>query len=492
MNLNKIDISKLPVDVRKTFKQLQVLHAEKKIQNKAKSDFLSFVKCVWPEFIEGSHHRHIAEKFNKLATGELKRLIINMPPRHTKSEFASYLLPSWMVGRNPKLKIIQATHTGELAIKFGRKAKHLIDSEEYSKIFQTRLQEDSKAAGRGETALGGEYFAAGVGGAITGRGADLLIIDDPHSEQDAMSESALEGAYEWYTSGPRQRLQPGASIVLVMTRWSTKDLTAQLIKAQKEVKGDQWDVVEFPAILDHGKKSEPVWPQYWKLDELEKVKATIPVAKWNAQWMQAPTSEEGALIKREWWKVWKHDWIPQLHYVIQSYDTAFLKKETADFSAITTWGLFYPNPDSPLNLILLDAVKDRFEFPELRRKALEQYRYWDPEMVIVEAKASGLPLTYELRQMDIPVVNFTPSKGNDKHVRVNSCAPVFESGMVWAPETKFAEEVIEECAAFPHGDNDDLVDSMTQAVMRFRQGGLIQHPEDYKDEKQEPRKMEYY
>ena len=492
MNLNQVDISKLPADVRKTFKRLQVMHAEKKIQNRAKTDFLSFVKCVWPEFIEGSHHRHIAEKFNKLATGELKRLIVNMPPRHTKSEFASYLLPAWMVGRNPKLKIIQATHTGELAIRFGRKAKNLIDSEEYAKIFKTRLQEDSKAAGRWETAQGGEYFAAGVGGAITGRGADLLIIDDPHSEQDAMSETALESAYEWYTSGPRQRLQPGASIVLVMTRWSTKDLTAQLLKAQKEVKGDQWEVVEFPAILDHGTEDQAVWPEYWKLDELEKVKATLPVAKWNAQWMQRPTSEEGAIIKRDWWKVWKHDWIPQLHYVIQSYDTAYLKKETADFSAITTWGLFYPSPDDPLNLILLDAVKDRYEFPELRRKALEQYKYWQPEMVIIEAKASGLPLTYELRQMDIPVVNFTPSKGNVKHVRVNSCAPVFESGMVWAPETKFAEEVIEECAAFPFGDNDDLVDSMTQAVMRFRQGGLIQHPEDYKDEKQEPRKMVYY
>jgi len=492
MNLNQVDISKLPADVRRTFKRLQVMHAEKKIQNRAKTDFLSFVKCVWPEFIEGSHHRHIAEKFNKLARGEIKRLIVNMPPRHTKSEFASYLLPAWMVGRNSKLKIIQATHTGELAIRFGRKAKNLIDSEEYAKIFKTRLQEDSKAAGRWETAQGGEYFAAGVGGAITGRGADLLIIDDPHSEQDALSETALESAYDWYTSGPRQRLQPGASIVLVMTRWSTKDLTAQLLKAQKEVKGDQWEVVEFPAILDHGTEEEAVWPEYWKLEELEKVKATLPVAKWNAQWMQRPTSEEGAIIKREWWKVWKHDWIPQLHYVIQSYDTAFLKKETADFSAITTWGLFYPNQDSPLNLILLDAIKDRYEFPELRRKALEQYKYWQPEMVIIEAKASGLPLTYELRQMDIPVVNFTPSKGNDKHVRVNSCAPVFESGMVWAPETKFAEEVVEECAAFPHGDNDDLVDSMTQAVMRFRQGGLIQHPEDYKDEKQEPRKMVYY
>ena len=488
MNLNTVDISKLPSDVRKKFLQLQVLYAEKRIQNKAKDDFLSFVKCVWPEFIEGAHHRHIAKKFNDLANGKIKRLIINMPPRHTKSEFASYLLPSWMVGRNPKLKIIQVTHTGELAIRFGRKAKHLIDSEDYGKIFQTRLQEDSQAAGRWETAQGGEYFAAGVGGAITGRGADLLIIDDPHSEQDALSPTALENAYEWYTSGPRQRLQPGASIVLVMTRWSKKDLTGILLKNQKEVKGDQWEVVEFPALMDHG----PVWPEYWNADELEKVKTTLPVGKWNAQWMQNPTSEEGALIKREWWRTWDEDEPPPLHYVIQSYDTAFMKKETADFSAITTWGVFYPEEDKPANLILLDAVKDRYEFPELRRVALDQYQYWKPEMVIIEAKASGLPLTYELRQMDIPVQTFTPSKGNDKHVRVNTCASLFESGMVWAPDQKFAEEVIEECAAFPHGDHDDLVDSMTMAVMRFRQGGFLQHPEDYIEPKQPPRKMEYY
>ena len=488
MNLNKVDISKLPADVRKTFKKLQVMHAEKKIQNKAKDDFLSFVKCMWPDFIEGSHHRHIADKFNKLATGEINRLIINMPPRHTKSEFASYLLPAWMVGRDPKLKIIQATHTGELAIRFGRKAKNLIDSEDYGKIFETRLQEDSKAAGRWETAQGGEYFAAGVGGAITGRGADLLIIDDPHSEQDAMSKTALEGAYEWYTSGPRQRLQPGGKIVLVMTRWSTKDLTGMLVKNQTEAKADQWHVVEFPAIMDQ----EPVWPEYWKLDELEKVQATLPVAKWNAQWMQQPTSEEGAILKREWWRTYEGDDIPQLYHVIQSYDTAFLKKETADYSAITTWGVFYPDQDSPANLILLDAVKGRYEFPELRRLALEQYKYWQPESVIIEAKASGLPLTYELRQMDIPVVNFTPSKGNDKHARVNAVAPLFESGMIHAPQQKFAEEVIEECAAFPYGDHDDLVDSTTQAIMRFRQGGLIGHPEDYVDEKAEKIKRKYY
>ena len=492
MDLNKVNIEKLPADVRKTFKQMQLLLAEKKIQNKAKNDFLSFVKCVWPDFVEGSHHKIINKKFNDLAKGKIKRLIINMPPRHTKSEFASYLLPAWMVGREPKLKIIQATHTGELAIRFGRKAKNLIDSEDYGKIFKTRLQEDSKAAGRWETAQGGEYFAAGVGGAITGRGADLLIIDDPHSEQDALSPTALESAYEWYTSGPRQRLQPGGKIVLVMTRWSNKDLTGKLIHNQKEPKADQWHVVEFPAIMDHGSRPKPVWPEYWDLEELEKVQATLPVSKWNAQWMQNPTAEEGAILKREWWKVYPHDEPPRLHHIIQSYDTAFLKKETADYSAITTWGVFYPNEDSAANLILLDAVKGRYEFPELKRVAKELYDYWSPETVIIESKASGLPLTYELRQMNIPVVNFTPSKGNDKHSRVNAVAPLFESGMIWCPDEKFAEDVIEECAAFPYGDHDDLVDSTTQAIMRFRQGGLIGHPEDYEDEKvTKPRRVYY-
>ena len=475
------DINKLPPDVKKDFMKYAIKLAEKKTQSAAHDDFLTFTKHVWPEFIEGKHHKIIAEKFNRLAKGEVKRLIINMPPRHTKSEFASNLLPAWMVGRKPDLKIIQTTHTTELALRFGRKAKNLIDSPEYQQLFKTRLKEDSQAAGKWETEQGGEYYAAGVGSAITGRGADLLIIDDPHSEQDALNVDALEKAYEWYTSGPRQRLQPGGAIVVVMTRWSMKDLTGALLKSQKELKADQWEVVEFPAILPSGK---PVWPGYWKLAELESVKASLSVGKWSAQWMQNPTSAEGSIIKREWWKIWDKNYIPPLQHIIQSYDTAFLKKETADYSAITTWGVFYPNADSPANLLLLDAVKERLEFPELRKKAYEQFKYWNPETVIVEAKASGLPLTYELRKMGIPVINFTPSRGNDKHARVNAVAPLFESGIIWAPEDKFAEEVIEECAAFPYGDNDDLVDSTTQAVMRFRQGGFIGHPDDEKQQEQ--------
>ena len=482
-------IDKLPPDVQKEYMKMAIKLSEKEKQIKVQNDFLTFVKHVWPEFIEGKHHKKIAEKFNDIANKKIKRLIINMPPRHTKSEFASFLLPAWMVGRQPNLKIIQSTHTTELAIRFGRKAKTLIDSPEYQQMFKTTLREDSQAAGKWETSQGGEYYAAGVGSAITGRGADLLIIDDPHSEQDALNMSSMERAYEWYTSGPRQRLQPGGTIVVVMTRWNMKDLTGMLLKSQKELKSDKWELIEFPAILPSGK---PVWPEYWKKDELEGVKASISIGKWNAQWMQNPTAEEGSLIKREWWKVWEKDTMPPLEHVIQSYDTAFLKKESADYSAITTWGVFRPNEDSPPNLILLDAVKERLEFPELRKKAMEQYRYWNPETVIIESKASGLPLTYELRKMGIPVINFTPSRGNDKHARVNACAPIFESGQIWAPDMKFAEEVVEECASFPYGDHDDLVDSTTQAVMRFRQGGFINLPDDEKEESIPSPIREYY
>ena len=494
MNLDKEKIlknfDKLPADVRREFSLLMNKYDEKNKQAEIQSDFMTFVKHMWPDFIEGKHHKEIADKFNKIAEGKIKRLIINMPPRHTKSEFGSYLLPAWMVGKNPKLKIIQSTNTTELSVRFGRKAKALIDSPEYQEIFKTRLREDSQAAGKWETAQGGEYYAAGVGSAITGRGADLLIIDDPHSEQDAMNSQALDRTFEWYTSGPRQRLQPGGAILLIMTRWNEKDLTGRLISAQKEVKADQWEVIEFPAIMPSGK---PVWPQYWTKKDLEAVKASVPLSKWNAQYMQKPTSEEGALIKREWWVDWEKEEMPPLEHVIQSYDTAFMKKQTADYSAITTWGVFRPSEDDPPHLILVDSLKGRYEFPELRRIALEQYGYWNPETVIIESKASGLPLTYELRKMGIPVINFNPSRGQDKHARVNAVSPLFESGRIWAPkEMEFAQEVIEECAAFPFGEHDDLVDSMTQAVLRFRQGGLVDHPEDYKEDELPKKQRTYY
>ena len=462
---------------------------------RCKESFLFFVKQMWPVFISGKHHQIMADAFERVASGSLKRLIINMPPRHTKSEFASWLLPSWFLGKYPEKKIIQTAHTAELSTGFGRKVRNLVSSDAYAKIFDTKLSTDSKAAGRWNTNKGGDYFAIGVGGAVTGKGADLLIIDDPHSEQEAKQNNpaVFDGVYEWYTSGPRQRLQPGGAIIIVMTRWAKRDLTGQILKNTTKDGVDQWEIIEFPAILPSG---TPLWPGFWSKDALEALKAELPVAKWEAQYQQNPTSNEGAIIKRDQWKIWSSKEPPDCEYIIQSWDTAFEKTNRADYSACTTWGVFnYPNEhgDQRTNIILLDAFKERMEFPELKKKALEMYREWNPDTLIVEKRAAGAPLIYEMRKMGIPMSEYTPGKGNDKVSRVNSISDLFASGVVWCPETRWAEEVMDELASFPNGDHDDLVDSSSQALMRFRQGGFIQIDSDEADEPQGfKRRVAYY
>lgn len=469
-------------DIQEEIRRLELRAAMLDRQGACQEDFLTYVKTMWPTFVEGSHHRIIGKLFNRIASGETKRVIINMAPRHTKSEFSSVYLPSWFMGRFPDKKIIQSTHTTDLAVNFGRQVKNLIDRDDYKEIFpDTSLAPDAKASGRWATSAGGMYFAVGVGSNIAGKGADLFIIDDPHSEQTLLSANGFEDAMEWYEAGPRQRLQPGAAIVIVMTRWSEKDMTGQLIKRQiSNPKADQWEIVELPAILPSG---EPVWPEYWSKEALEAVKESIGPSKWNAQYMQKPTGDTNAIIKREYWQPWESEEIPDLMYVLQSWDTAFSAKEDADFSACTTWGVFRPQGQSGRQaIILLDAKKGRWDFPELKEKAKEFDTYWEPDLVLIEAKATGTPLTQELRQVGIPVVNFTPGKGMDKVARGHTISPIFESGLVYYPEGKrFAEDVIEECAAFPNGDNDDYYDTVTQAMMRYRQGNFVSLPSDDDD-----------
>ena len=486
----------IPEDILKEITALTEAEVRLQTRTRAQKHFMPFAHHVYENFIEGKHHRIISKKLELVAQGKLKRLIINMPPRHSKSELASYLMPAWFLGRNPRLKIIQATMNTELATRFGRKVRDLIDDPYYQEVFpETDLKPDSQAAGRWETSKGGEYFAAGVGAAMTGRGADLLIIDDPHSEQDALSSTAYDHAYEWYTSGPRQRLQPGGAIIIVQTRWSKKDLTGRLLNEQaKDTMADQWDVIEFPAILPSG---NPLWPEFWNKDELLGVKASLSPTKWNAQWQQNPTSEEVALIKRDWWRTWEKEDIPPVSYILQSFDTAFSKRETSDYTAITTWGVFDPEEDGTEHIILLDAKKGRFNFPELKGEAMEQYDYWEPDMVLIEAKASGMPLADELLRINIPVTTYSPGRrkrggGVDKTTRMHMVAPIFEAGRVWAPDKKFAEDVIEECAAFPNGEHDDLCDSMTMALIRFREGSLVVLEQEEDDIYRPSRRREYY
>jgi predicted phage terminase large subunit-like protein len=446
---------------------------------------------MWPGFIHGRHHAVLAKKFEDVASGKIKRLAISLPPRHTKSEFGSFLFPSWFLGKYPGKKVMQASNTGELAVGFGRKVRNLVMGEQYAEVFpDVTLRQDSKAAGRWSTNKDGEYFAIGVGGTMTGRGADLVIIDDPHTEQEAANAahdpSVYDKSYEWYTSGPRQRLQPNGAIIIIATRWSERDLIGRVIHDSMERgRPDEWDVIEFPAIMPSGNS---LWPEFWPLDQLEALKEELSPAKWNAQYQQQPTGEEGAIVKREWWKIWEGEDPPRCEFIIQSWDTAFTKNERSDFSACTTWGVFYMNEDEANpNIILLDSFQKRMEFPELKEKAKAHYLDWQPDACIIEAKAAGAPLVFEMRAAGIPVSEYTPTRGtrqqsNDKIARLNSVSDMFNSGKVWAPDTRWAREVIDQMAAFPNAAHDDLVDTTVQALLRFRQGGFLRLESDERDE----------
>lgn len=467
-------------------------------KERARDTFLGFVDKMWPDFIGGRHHKIMAKAFERVASGECKRLIINMPPRHTKSEFASYLLPAWFLGKFPNKKVIQSSNTGELAVGFGRKVRNLVDSEAYKAVFPSlELQQDSKAAGRWNTSKGGDYFAIGVGGTVTGKGAHLLIIDDPHSEQEAAlaatNPDVYDKVYEWYTSGPRQRLQPGGAIVIVMTRWAQRDLTGQVLKAAAQRGGEEWEVIEFPAIMPSG---APLWPEFWSLQELMALQEELPNSKWQAQYQQNPVGNESAIVKRDWWQWWEEDDPPQCEFILQSWDTAFEKTQRADYSAGTTWGIFNnPKDGNRPNIILLNTYKKRVEFPDLKKDVLKEYKDFEPDALIVEKKASGAPLIYDLRAMGVPVQEYTPSKGQDKIARLNSVSDIIASGKVWIPRTRWAEELVDEIAEFPNGENDDLVDATTLALMRFRQGGFLRLPTDEPEEIQwfkSPRRERYY
>jgi predicted phage terminase large subunit-like protein len=324
-----------------------------------------------------------------------------------------------------------------------------------------------------------------VGGALAGRGADLFIIDDPHSEQDAKlgKPDVFLPAWEWFQSGPLQRLMPGGAIIVVMTRWSKLDLTGQIVDQMiKNDEVDEWEVVEFPAIFEKDGEEVPLWPEFWSIEELKSRRAALDIRYWNAQYLQNPVSEEGALIKREWWNMWEGEKPPACEFIIMTLDAAQEKNNRADYNALTTWGVFMNEETNNYNIMLLDAIKQRLEFPELKELCLDEYKSWEPDAFVVEKKSNGAALYQEFRRMGIPVGEFTPSKGQDKISRVNAVSDLFSSGIVWAPDRRWAHEVIEECNDFPSGANDDLVDATTLALMRFRQGGFIRLPSDEDDD----------
>lgn len=500
----------------------QLEGAEKaEARRQARENFLVFCHRMDPTFKEGPHHRHVAPLLQDMAqtwenTKEAPphalRLTISMAPRFGKSHMVAYLYVAWYLGHNPRHQIMMITHTAELSESFGKKVRDLIDSPEYQEIFEGSVQvsKDKSAAGNWTTVQGGVYLALGVGGNAAGKGADLLVADDLVSEQAVLYGNpavAFETAWSYMQVGPMQRLMPGGRMIMIGTRWGKQDPIAKAVQNARDKKAEgalQWHEVRFPAVMEVEREGQPtmvsLWPEQWPLEELLAKKAGMRPAFWSAQYMQDPTSDNVALLKREYWRIWEHEDPPDVDVIIQVWDTAHETKNRSDFSACTTWGVFFNEETNRSELILLNALKDRWEFPQLKRVAMEQAREWEPEHLLVEKKAAGAPLIQELRAMELFVEEYSPSRGkvgqsNDKYARVNAISPIFEDGCVWMPDTKWARDVREECAEYPNGEHDDYVDTVAMACARYRQGGYLRLSGDAQDddnERQRPRSAAYY
>lgn len=473
----------------------------RKRQTLAQNDFLAFIAAIDANYKFGAHLKRLGHLLMQVETNEKNRIAVSMAPRMGKSQMISIYYPAWYLGKHPDHKVIVASHTADLAVVMARKVRNLINTPEYKAIFpQTNIASDAKAAAQWNTTKGGEYFAIGVGGALAGRGAHLIIADDPLSEQDikAGNTTSLDSAYEWFSAGLRTRLMPEGKICVLHTRWHQRDLIGRLIKdSALNEGGDNYETFEFPAILNEGTENEKsIWPEQWSLESLQQTRASMHhiMWQWYAQYQQNPTAAEAAIIKRDWIRWWEKENPPQINFIVQAFDTALTTKQRSDFSVCHTWGTWTNEDDGTENVILLNKIKGKYEFPELKQMAHEQYKEWQPDSVIVEAKASGQPLIDEMRRSGIFVQDFSPGKGQDKIARLNAVADMFASGHVWFPENAWAAATVEEILAFPAGEHDDEVDTMTLALMRIRNGGLLRLSSDHEDN--EPyyaaRRQSYY
>lgn len=507
--MTPLDIARLTqgMDVDEIAKLVSLMDEldDRKFITRCQNDFLAFIAAVDRGYKFGSHLKKLGALLADVEEGIKDRIAVSMAPRMGKSQMISIYYPAWYLGRHPDAKIIVASHTADLAVDMARKVRNLMQTPEYKKVFpEVQIAADAKAAGKWNTNKGGEYYATGVGGALAGRGAHLIIVDDPISEQALKGGdfSSLDSVYEWFSAGLRTRLMPGGKICVLHTRWHQRDLIGRLIKdSTLNTDGDQYEVFEFPAILESEDNAgnivqKSLWPEQWSLESLLKTKATMAhmLWQWNAQYMQDPTAAETAMIKREWIKWWEKEDPPNnIHTTVQSWDTAFTAKERSDYSYCTTWGI-WDTEEGESNVILLNCIRAKLEFPELKQTAYDQYMEWQPDNLIIETKASGHSLVQELRRSGIYVTEFSPGKGQDKIARVNSISDMFASGHIWFPETSWAASLAEEILAFPAGEFDDGVDATTLALIRIRQGGLLQLKNDHIDEEafRAPRRGAYY
>jgi predicted phage terminase large subunit-like protein len=431
----------------------------------AHEDLACYSIAQWPQFERAPHHELIISKLEAVERGEIKRLMIFLPPRHGKSFITSSIFPAWLLGRHPQHHVIFATYGQELSDDFGRRVRNFIANPVHQAIFPNcRLSEDSTSVRRFNTTAGGAYFAVGRGGPITGRGADLLLIDDPIKDrEEANSETIRKALHEWYASVAYTRLMPGGAIVIIQTRWHEDDLAGWLLR---EHTSENWDVLCLPAIAeqDEGfrKEGEPLWPEEFPLLELERKRAAIGGRAWASLYQQRPAAADGVIFKRDWWQFFFPAPTVALDQIVQSWDTAFKKGTENDFSVCTTWGV------AGDGYYLLHLWRERVEFPELKRVLASLAEQWKPNAILVEDKASGQSLIQELKlSTALPLI---PVKvDSDKQTRAQAVTPLIEAGKVFLPESApWINDYVEEMACFPNGIHDDVVDATTQALNYLR------------------------
>ena len=418
--------------------------------------------CISQEsnFETPDHIRKISDLLEQVENGKIKRLIINMPPRHGKSYLATELFPAWYLGRNPTKNVISVSYNQDLANDFGRKVRNRIASDSYTPVFdEVALAQDSKSSSKFSLNQGGNYFAVGVGGPLTGRGADLMIMDDVIKNADEARSSTYQNKIiEWYQTTFRTRLMPDGAIILIMTRWTDRDLTNWIIENDKE---QEWVHISLPAISND---NLALWPDRYPLDELERIKRELGTKNFNALYQQRPAPDEGNIIKREWIK--HFETLPiQPDQVVISVDTTFSNNPTSDYCVLCVLARSRKSED----IYVLDVVRKKMGYVDAYNEIKKLSAKYPNSSILIEQSANGHSLIETLRPTTPNVIGIIP-KGN-KVSRIASIAPTFEAGQVHIISPKVngqIEECIEELACFPDGKNDDFCDALSQGLLRLR------------------------
>ncbi|MBU2060121.1 MAG: phage terminase large subunit, partial [Gammaproteobacteria bacterium] len=419
------------------------------------SRLLCFSKYIYPDFVHPPHIRLLARKLEEVEREGGKRIIISIPPRHGKSFLASQIFPAWYLGRNPKRFIITLSYGDELATDFGRAVRNYVGDPAYEEVFPgISLARDSRSSSRFNTAHGGSYFAVGVGGAITGRGAHLLLVDDTVKNwEEAQSKTNRKKIIEWFLSTAYTRLQKNGSVIIINTRWHDEDLPGYLMKHDK---GNLWEEICIPAL---GENDEPISTEFFSQAELVSIRATLGARIFSCLYQGKPIPEEGGIIKGAWFRRYKVLPDGKPIRIIQSWDTAVKDQELNDYSVCTTWhehqfGKYY----------LVDVLRGRWAYPDLKRTARNHIKHHRPDVVLIEDKGSGSVLIQELElETDCSILAINPTES--KQTRFIKASPKIEVGRVYLPEdAPWLAEYESELVGYPAMEYDDQVDSTSQAL----------------------------